>query len=73
MRLKKSQREKKLDELDPEWIQVVTESLIYKNIEKLSDNQKKMLRDLYLENLKYNLKPKEAMEKALQIVLCFKL
>ena len=58
---------------DPEWIKTIAESLTNINIKKLSDNQKKMLRDLYLENLKYNLKPKEAMEKALQIVLCFKL
>ena len=63
----------KKDFNDPEWIRVITETLLNINIDKMSDNQKKMLRDLYLENLKYNLKPKEAMEKALQIVLCFKL
>ena len=56
---------------DPEWIKVVTESLLDINFNKLSDSQKKMLRDLYLDNLKDGLKPKEAMKKAYGIVLSF--
>lgn len=56
---------------DPEWIRVVSERLLNINISKMSDNQKKMLRDLYLEKLRNGLKPKEAMEKAYGIVSSF--
>ena len=48
-------------------------SIFYINFEKLSDKQKKMFQDLYLENLREGLKPKEAMDKAFQIVTCFKM
>ena len=58
-------------ECDPEWIVEIVEGLLYRDINNLSDRQKKMLRGLYLENLRDGLKPREAMEKALQIVLCF--
>lgn len=56
---------------DPDWIKVVTESLLNINIDNLSDSQKKMLRDLYLEKLRDGLVPKEAMEKAYGIVISF--
>ena len=56
---------------DPEWIIETVKELFNKNINNLSENQRKMLRDQYLENLKDGLQPKEAMEKALQIVSCF--
>jgi hypothetical protein len=39
----------------------------------LSDKQMKMLSDLYLENISDGLKPKIALEKALQTVKCFNL
>ena len=60
-----------IKECDPEWIVEIVEGLLYRDINNLSDRQKKMLRGLYLENLRDGLKPREAMEKALQIVLCF--
>ena len=56
---------------DPEWIKVIANALLDVNINDLSDHQKKLLRDQYLENLRNGLKPKEAIEKAMQIVLCF--
>lgn len=43
------------------------------NFDKLSDKQKKILQKLYNENRKDGLKPKEAIEKAYQIVTCFKM
>jgi len=49
------------------------EGIFYINFNMLSDKQKKMLHDLYLEFVRDGLKSKEAMEKALQIVNCFKI
>jgi len=58
---------------DPKWIKETIEGILYINIDKLSDKQIKMLRDLYLENIQAGLKPKEALDKAFQIVNCFKI
>ena len=69
MRQKKSQS---VNQLDPEWIKVIADALLDINIYELSDSHKKMLQDLYLENLRKGLKPKDAISKALQIVKCFK-
>lgn len=60
-------------ECDSEWIKEIVEGLLDKNVNKLSDKQIKMLRDLYLENLRNGLKPREAFVKALQIITCFKI
>jgi len=57
--------------IDPEWINEIAEALLDLNINDLSEKQKKILRDLYLENLKKGLKPKESINNALQIVRCF--
>ena len=62
-----------LKEHDPDWIKEVVEGLLDVNIDRFLDSLKKMLCDHYLDNLRYGLKPREAMEKALQIVYCFKL
>jgi len=59
-------------EPDPEWVLEIIKGLLDINTDDLSENQKKMLRNQYLANLRDGLKPKDAMEKALQIVLCFK-
>ena len=68
MNLKKPQRAQKMD---PDWIKEIANALLDININDLSDDQKNMLRDSYLEYLQKGLKPKEAMNKALQIVKCF--
>ena len=47
--------------------------VFYLDSDKLSDKQKKLLREVYFENINDGLKPKKAMEKALQIVTCFKM
>lgn len=61
------------NECDPKWIKETIEGLLDININKLSDKQIKMLRDLYLENLRDGLQPKKAMAKAFQIINCFKI
>ena len=58
--------------IDPEWINEIAEALLDLNINDLSEKQKKILRDLYLENLNKGLKPKESIDNALQVVRCFK-
>ena len=68
--LKKYQANKKCG---PKYRKEIIDGIFYINFDKLSDKQKKMIHDLYLENLREGLKPKEAMDKALKIVTCFKL
>ena len=67
-------RNKKLQsikECNSEQIIKIAKGLLDINTEDLTENQKLMLRDQYLANLRDNLKPREAMKKALKIVLCF--
>ena len=45
--------------------------LFLKIINNLSEHQRKMLRDQYFEYLRDGLKPRDAIEKAFEIVLCF--
>jgi hypothetical protein len=63
---------KKIKERDPEWIKNIANALLDVNINNLSDIQKKLLRDQYFDFIRDGLNPKEAIEKALQIVYCFK-
>ena len=65
---KKLQR---INESDLEQILKIARGLLDINIKRLTKNQKKMLRDQYLANLRRGLEPREAMEKAFEIVLCF--
>jgi len=66
--LKKIQDIKKYDS---KWIKETLECILYIDVNKLSDKQIKMLRELYLENIKDGLKPKEALEKAYKVISCF--
>jgi len=68
MKEKKLQRTK---EHDPKWIIDTVKELFNKDINSLSKNQRKILRDQYLDYLREGLHPKEAMEKAIKIVSCF--
>jgi hypothetical protein len=67
----KLKKNKRIKECDPDWIKAIASALLDVNINNLSDSQKKMLRDQYFDYIRDGLKPKEAIEKALQIVLCF--
>ena len=58
-------------ECDPGWIREIVKGIFNKDINNLSEHQRKILRDQYLENLRDGLTPREAIEKALKIVLCF--
>jgi len=58
-------------EQDPEWIKELVDGYLGKDVDILSDYQKKMLRDQYLIYLRDGLKPKEAIERAFRLVLCF--
>ena len=68
MKEKKSQSTK---EHDPEWIIETVKELFNKDINSLPKNQRKILREQYLDYLRDGLRPREAMEKAIQIVACF--
>ena len=59
-------------ENDPEWIIEIAYGLLDINLDELSEIQKKMLRDQYLDYLRDGLKPKYAIKKAIQIINCFK-
>jgi hypothetical protein len=51
----------------------IIDDILDLNTNKFSDKQIKMFHELYLENLRDGLKPKEAMDRAYQIVACFKI
>ena len=52
-------------------LEVIAESLLDKNIKKLSENQKKMLYELYYEYIRDGLDAKDAIEKAYKIIRSF--
>jgi len=56
-------------ENDPEWIR---EIFHFTKKVKLTDSDKKLIRELFLEYQRNGLPPKDAIEKAKNIVLCFK-
>lgn len=56
---------------DSKWIKETLEAILYVDVNKLSDKQIKMLRELYLENIRDGLKPKEALDKAYKVISCF--
>ena len=58
-------------ERDPEWIIELVDGYLQRDINTLSDYQKKMLRDQYLDYLRVGFKPKDAIENAFKIVSCF--
>ncbi len=58
---------------DSKWIKETLQGVLYINVNKLSDKQIKMLHELYLENLRDGLKPKEALDKAYKVITCFEI
>ncbi|KYK21126.1 hypothetical protein AYK21_05185 [Thermoplasmatales archaeon SG8-52-2] len=58
-------------ENDPDWIAEIADGLLNINLNELSDNQIKILRNQYLDYVRDGLKPKDAIEKAVQIIKCF--
>ena len=56
---------------DSNWIKETAECLLGRKVDNLSDTQIRMLRNLYLENLRDGLKHREAMKQANNVVTCF--
>jgi hypothetical protein len=69
LKLKKKQSSNKNN---PEGIKEIAISFLDKKLKKLTDHQLKLLYGLYFDNLNNGLKPRDAMNKAFQIVNCFK-
>ena len=64
---------KNIKKYNLKWKKETLEGIFYINFNKLTDKQKKMLHELYLEYVNNGKKSKEALDKAYQIVTCFKL
>jgi len=56
-------------ENDPKWVK---EIYYFSKTVKLTDNDKKFIRELFFEYQREGLSPKDALEKAKNIILCFK-
>jgi hypothetical protein len=54
-------------ENDPEWIKDIAISVK----SRMTDKQKKQLRELYFEYIQEGMKPKEAWVKAKNVLACF--
>ena len=57
---------------DPEWIKEIAFQISILKKQKITDEDKKLFRELFLEYQRGGLSPKDAIEKAKNIVLCFK-
>ena len=51
---------------DPEWIKELADGLEDRNIKNFSEEQKRILREIFFENLNNGIKPKDAIEKSLE-------
>ena len=57
---------------DPEWIKEITFQLSILKKQKITDEDKKLFRELFFEYQRDGLSPKDAIEKAKNIILSFK-
>jgi len=57
---------------DPEWIKEITFQLSILKKRKITDEDKKLFRELFFEYQRDGLSPKDAIEKAKNVVLSFK-
>lgn len=58
---------------DPEWINELVSFLITTKDKDVINEYKRLFRDLYFDYLKEGLRPKDAIEKAKNIVTSFKI
>ena len=56
---------------DPEWIKEITFQLSILKKQKITDEEKKLFRELFFEYQRDGLSPKDAIEKAKNVVLSF--
>jgi len=57
---------------DPEWVKEIASQISLIKKKKITDINKKLLRELFLDYQRDGLSPKEAIEKAKNIILSFK-
>ena len=57
---------------DPEWVKEIAFQLSILKKQKITDRDKKLIRELFHEYQRDGLSPKDAIEKAKNFVLCFK-
>lgn len=60
-------------EKDPEWIKEIVSFLITNKDQAIINKYRKLFRELYFDYLREGLKPKEAIEKAKNVVASFKI
>ena len=56
---------------DPEWIKEIAFQLSILKKQKITDEEKKLFRELFFEYQRDGLSPKDAIEKAKNVVLSF--
>ena len=57
---------------DPEWIKEIAFQISILKKQKITDEDKKLFRELFFEYQRDGLSPKDAIEKAKNIILSFK-
>ena len=58
----------RFNESDPEWIKELAYGLEDKNISNFSEDQKRILRKQFFEDLNNGVKPKDAIIRSLEII-----
>jgi hypothetical protein len=61
----------RFNENDPDWIKELADGLEDRNISNFSDDQKRILREQFLENLNNGFKPKDAILRSLENIESF--
>ena len=59
-------------EYDPEWVKEIANDIYTLKKQKITAEDKRLIRNLFLEYLNDGLKPKEALNKAKNVILSFK-
>jgi hypothetical protein len=60
---------RKVNESDPEWVIELVRSLENNNVCDFSDDKKRILREQYLIKIKEGIKPKNAIEESIDVLL----
>lgn len=57
---------------DPAWVKETARQISILKEQKITKTEKNLLRELFFEYQRDGLKPKDALEKAKNVILCFK-
>ena len=71
MSIQANDRQKE-NENDPEWIRELANEIFALKKQKITDEDKKLIRSLFFEYVRDGLQPREAIIKAKNIILSFK-